>query len=70
MKFNKKNPKLPLNQVRDECANYNVGYICDGVWIGSRGEMWIDEELKGKCLMKQGKKCPYFEAIVKPIIGE
>lgn len=64
MKMRRK--QTPLTQVQDHCANYQPNYICIGAYIGSKGEIWMDEELAEKpCLIKQGKECPYFETIVK-----
>ena len=57
----------PTTQVKQECANYNPGYKCSGVLIDGKLNQWIDTDLCGKtCLIKQGKKCEYFENVVLP----
>ena len=54
------------NDVKNECANYNTGYICSGVIINSRLHQFIDAKLENKkCLIKEGKECLYFENFVK-----
>jgi len=55
--------------VRKHCANYMPGYICAGVIIRRNGTSVLDKELHNKaCLIKEGKKCDYYNQVIKPIL--
>jgi len=55
--------------VRNNCANYQTGFICSGCMIGNKLEQWIDTDKAGKkCLIINGNKCDYYDKCIKPII--
>ena len=57
--------KGKLTDVKNECANYNAGYICSGVMIGKGLHQWIDSEMENKvCKVKKNEECTYFNTIV------
>tara|TARA_R100000329_G_C7578529_1_gene204976 strand:+ start:741 stop:1004 length:264 start_codon:yes stop_codon:yes gene_type:complete len=68
MRMNRQNPNTSKSKVKNNCANYNTGFICSGVMIGKRLEQWIDtDKSNNKCLVIDGKECDYYDRCVKPI---
>ena len=60
--------KSMKTQVKNHCANYNTGYTCTGVMIGSKLQQWINKALENKgCVVIEGKECEYYNQCVKPI---
>ncbi len=48
--------------VKQECANL-VSSECIG--MSTKGRLWRD---RGKCYIAEGKKCQYYDAVLKPLI--
>ena len=56
----------PMQLVRDECANHQPDGSCLGVMINEDLSM-TRAAPKPRCLLAEGKRCPYFEACVAPM---
>ena len=56
----------PMQLVRDECANHQPDGSCLGVMINEDLSM-TRAAPKPRCLVADGKRCPYFEACVAPM---
>ena len=56
----------PMQLVRDECANHQPDGSCLGVMINEDLSM-TRADPKPRCLLAEGKRCPYFEACVAPM---
>tara|TARA_R110000824_G_scaffold232759_2_gene420898 strand:- start:345 stop:563 length:219 start_codon:yes stop_codon:yes gene_type:complete len=60
--------KSEQTKVKKHCANYNTGFTCSGVIIGSKLQQKVDSDLENKpCLISKGNKCDYYNLCVKPI---
>jgi hypothetical protein len=56
----------PMQLVRDECANHQPDGSCLGVVINE--DLSITRAApKPRCLVAEGKRCPYFEECVAPM---
>ncbi len=52
--------------VRAECANFQSNGSCSGVWIND--DLTITRcDPKPRCLVLEGRACPYLETMVLPI---
>jgi uncharacterized lipoprotein YddW (UPF0748 family) len=56
--------------IKNECANYNTGYKCDGIMMDRKLHQWIDTDYANKkCQVVNGKKCTYYDLCLKPLQG-
>ena len=56
--------------IKNECANYNTGYECEGIMMDRKLHQWIDTDYANKkCQVVNGKKCTYYDLCLKPLQG-
>lgn len=69
LRINREKTNSPKTLVKNNCANYNTGFICSGAMILRNLKLIIDENKANKpCLVADGKECDYYDQCVKPIV--
>jgi len=57
----------PLQAAKEHCANWNCG-ACLGMYYKTDLSVdWSRHKPLPKCLLAEGKRCPYFENIIIPM---